>query len=112
MTLPAWTMALVRLGSALRRWARAIHRRPQRLEAGAVGVPLGDLEHRLDQGVLPQVRLQAELDQPAGYPDGDPGVDDAAGLVALAVHRQRVADNRPAAAVGRTAPLAGPRTME
>ena len=45
-------------------------------------------------------------------PDGDPGVDDTAGLVALAVHRQRVADNRPAAAVGRTAPLAGPRTME
>ena len=38
-------------------------RRPQRLEAYAVGVPLGDLEQRLDQGVRVRVRLQAEVEQ-------------------------------------------------
>ena len=35
----------------------------ERLEPDAVGVPLGDLEQRLDQRVGQQVRLQAEVDQ-------------------------------------------------
>ena len=55
-------MVLVRLGSALSLQA-PVDCRPERLEPDAVGVPLGDLEQRLDQRVGQQVRLQAEVDQ-------------------------------------------------